>query len=113
MTREWEKNLLFQAEGLGRLQHLFDIFEGELGNILEQYEEYLDKQFVMLLLVVQGMVAQTLESSVELDEDSDIPGINKQLEDVMDEIHVFQAGLKTKKGVKDENDDDEPEKNGG
>lgn len=112
MSEQWEKDLLLEAEGLKYLLELFQGIDGLLAKFSEEYGEYIDPTLLMAIECIQYDVATIAEGSIVLD-DKTVPGIVKQLDDVMDEIHVLQAGLPTKQGVKDENSPDEGAEGGG
>lgn len=105
MTRQFEARLLFEAEGLDRLSKLFQGFDDILAEFVEEYGDYLDTNLVTLLECVRYDVNMTLNGTVPMDNEK-VPGILKQLEDVMDEVQTLQAGLPTKHGIPDEDCDE-------
>lgn len=96
-----EHDLLMEAEGLQNLHKLFQGFDDILADFVEEYGDYLDTNLITLLECVRYDVNMTLNGTVPMDNEK-VPGILKQLEDVMDEIQTLQAGLPPKQGVKDE-----------
>lgn len=97
----YEKDILLEAEGLQYLSKLFQGFINLLEEAKEEYGDALDPNLVVCLEIMQYDAALTLDSSVKF-EDVTVPGINKQLEDTMDQVQTLQAGLPTKKGITDE-----------
>lgn len=101
MTEKWETNLLREAEGLKYLLELFQGIDGLLAKFTEEYGEYVDPTLLMAVECLQYDVATIAEGSIVL-EDKTVKGIVGQLDTVMDEVKVLQAGLPTKKGISDE-----------
>lgn len=97
MNQPFEDDILKEAEGLDILSRLFQEFDNILDETVDEYGEHLDPNLITLLELVRYDVNMTLNGTVPLDKVK-VPGINKQLEDVMDEVQTFQAGLPTKGG---------------
>lgn len=95
MNQKWETNLLREAEGLKYLLDLFQGIDGLLAKFNEEYGEYIDPTLLVAIECLQYDVAVISEGNIVMDETT-APGILKQLDDVMDEINVLQAGLPTK-----------------
>ena len=101
-NQPFEDDLLHEAEGLDRLVRLFQTFDECLERLIDEYGNDLDPSLILCLELIRYDVNLTLNGVVKYDRFK-VPGLVAQLEDVMDEIQTFQAGLKNKKGVKDEN----------
>ena len=93
-----------EAEGLKYLLELFQGIDGLLGKFSDEYGEYVDETLMLAVMCLQYDVQVITEGKVIFDKTT-VPGIVKQLDDVMDEVTVLQAGLPTKKGVADEEDE--------
>lgn len=101
--RKFEKDLLMEAEGLKALVTLFNVYLDEFDRIKKEYGEYFDHHLYTVLLYLEVKLAVLLEKEFVIKKENlTIPGIVKQLDDVMDEIQTFQAGLETKRGIPDE-----------
>ena len=98
---KFEQEKLLEVEGLQNLSKLFLGFSDILAEFLEEYQEVLDPNLVVCLECVQYDVTLTLDGEVKF-EDVTVPGINKQLSDVMDEVQTLDCGGKTKDGIPDE-----------
>lgn len=110
--REYEKNLLLEAEGLKYLLELFQGIDGLLAKFNEEYGEYVDETLLLAIECLRYDVNVIAEGKIIMDKTT-VPGIVGQLDDVMDEVAVLQAGLPTKQGVKDEDSPDEGPEGGG
>lgn len=99
---KFEKDLLMEAEGLDLANRVLDKLDEILAQVIEAYGEYFDPNLVMLLEAIRYDVNITLSGTVKLENGTLIPGVVKQLADVLDEIQVLQCGKKTKGGVPDE-----------
>ena len=108
----YEKNLLMEAEGLKYLLELFQGIDGLLAKFADEYGEYIDSTLLVALECLQYDVSVIAEGSIVMG-DQTVPGIVKQLDDVMDEISVLQAGLATKQGVENEDSPNEGTERGG
>lgn len=97
----YEKEILSEAEGLDHLSKLFQGFDTLLEEALLEYDT-LDPNLVMLCETIRYDINLLLSESVTLDDGTKIPGILKQLEDVMDEVQTLDCGGKTKDGIPDE-----------
>ena len=107
---KFESDLLREAEGLKYLLELFQGFDSLLAKFNEEYGEYIDTTLLMAVECLQYDVAVIAEGNIVLDETT-VPGIIKQLDDVMDEVQVFQAGKATK-GDKHEGGQEEGKEGG-
>lgn len=101
MNQKWETNLLREAEGLKYLLELFQGIDGLLAKFTEEYGEYIDPTLLVAIECIQYDVSVIAEGNIVMDEKT-VKGIVGQLDDVMDEINVLQAGLPSKKGISDE-----------
>lgn len=102
MTREqWENDLLVEADALDGLSKLFATFIDLLDQTLIDNCEYLDEDLVGVMAIVSAECTIVLERQVKY-KGKKVPGILKQLEDVMDEVQTLQAGKETKHGIPDE-----------
>ena len=101
-----ERNLLMEAEGLKYLLELFQGIDGLLGKFADEYGEYVDTTLLTAIECVRYDVQVITEGNIVMDQTT-VPGILKQLDDVMDEVQVLQAGLATKHGIPEEDTDDE------
>lgn len=102
-NQPYEDDLLMEAEGLDKLLSLYNAVQGMLADILLDYRDYLEPNLVFLLeRNLLFTVTLINKSFVFTSEDGkhtlEIDGLLAQIEDVMDEIQVFQAGKPTKKG---------------
>ena len=103
----FEQRKLLEAEGLQRLVTLYNVFLDEYASIRQEYGEHLDDDLMAMLNVIEYAIATALEAYVQPEgREEPVPGIVKQLDDVMDEISILQAGLKTKRGITDEETND-------
>lgn len=106
MPENWEKDLLMEAEGLKYLLQLFQGIDGLLGKFSEEYGDYVDSTLLIAIECLRYDVQVITEGKIVMDKTT-VPGILRQLDDVMDEVHVLQAGLSTRKGVENEDLPDE------
>ena len=102
----FEKDLLMELEGLKYLLELFQGIDGLLGKFTDEYGEYIDTTTLIAIECLRYDVQVITEGKIVMDKTT-VPGILRQLDDVMDEVSVLQAGLKTKKGIPQEDTDDE------
>lgn len=100
MPEKFEHDLLMELEGLTFLQSLFQGFDKMLAEFISEYTT-LDPNLVVVLERIRYDVNLALNGTVQLDKIK-VEGIIKQIDDVMDEVQVLQCGLKTKKGVPNE-----------
>jgi len=105
---QWEDDLRKEADALMTLQSLFSVFSDVLGDTLLRSGDELDDGLLLILNVIHEEAYNVLHGTVQYKKRV-IHGIEVNLEDVLDEIQILQAGLATKKGVTDEDleEDDE------
>ena len=94
---EWENDLLMECEGLQHLVQLFQGIDGLLGKFSEEYGEYIDPTTLLAIECLRYDVQVITEGSIVMDKQT-VPSLIKQLDDVLDEITVLQAGLPTREG---------------
>jgi len=114
MTRQaWEQRLLNEYDTLNMLNKLLTIFVDLLDQIITENGDKIDDDLCDYLKVVLIMTRGVNELIiVDPETDAETDGITKQMDDVMDEINTFQAGLPTKRGVPEEDDDEVSPKSG-